>query len=260
MLTQLPLAWERSKPQWLSIEASKISSCMQCLNTQTELVSSVYRSNIFHRICIDRGFPQSYAYLLEQESSRTTSMRWTPFHDHLQPGTRNVISSWRKVSTSFILWWSRLLTRDCFFSLSCFFLFSFWKEWGAIAWISALTPESSWCTEEKFSCLEWCRDPRAEQAGCTAAGCMELVLWSPFSGVHIYGSLGASPLASLCASLQAFDLNCHGCFWAAVGKAAFYSFSECYASNMFLLIPSCGLLLYWHNIFLCKWEISLKRG
>lgn len=47
MLTQLPLAWERLKPQWLSIEASKISSYIQCLSTQTELVSLLSTGAIF---------------------------------------------------------------------------------------------------------------------------------------------------------------------------------------------------------------------
>lgn len=60
MLTQLPLAWEILKPQWLSIEASKISSYIQCLNTQTELVSLLSRGAIF-----SIGFVLTEVFLLE---------------------------------------------------------------------------------------------------------------------------------------------------------------------------------------------------
>ena len=58
MLTQLPLAWERLKPQWLSIEASEISSYMQRLNTQTELVSLLSAGAIFSiRFVLTEVFP-----------------------------------------------------------------------------------------------------------------------------------------------------------------------------------------------------------
>lgn len=69
MLTQLPLAWERSKPQWLSIEASKISSYIQCLNTQTELVSLLSTGAIFSiGFVLTEVFPLELCIFIKRKS------------------------------------------------------------------------------------------------------------------------------------------------------------------------------------------------
>lgn len=113
-------------------------------------------------------------------------------------------------------------------------------------------------------CICLCKESTSVLSMKFAAGInssLHSMLCRLFSGVQICVSLGAWSLTSLCASLQVFDLQLLQLLLGSLGKAIFLLFfCEYDTSNMFLPIPSCGLVLYWHNIFLGKWQISLNLG
>lgn len=96
-------------------------------------------------------------------------------------------------------------------------------------------------------CIRVCKDSTSVHSMKLAAGIkssLHLLLRSRFLECESVSFLEPD-LWLLCVPPFESDLNCCSCFWAAVGKAVFlFPLCECDTSNMFLPIPSCGLVLY----------------